>query len=150
MHDPSDSTADQLSKIEELKERLRNGKKRRTAAINQLRQCAEKAAQNTPADSSIFYSPKPENGSESPGASGVTLLPDAEQVKIRKKQLIEGRKKSREVLGRLKRTSFQIVQKLRPTEFLDPAEVRRRLAADPEEAPAPADARISGNGAVGA
>ena len=144
MLNPSDSTADQLNRIEELKARLKTRRQQRSDAVKELQECADQVAQDTPADSSIFYIKKDVSGNGT-GASGVLLLSEADQVEVRKKQLIEERKKRSKVLQQLKQTSYLCIQKLRPTEYLDPHELQRRLAASPEE-----DARASDSGSVSA
>jgi hypothetical protein len=126
MPDPSDSTVEQQNTIEELKERLATGRRKRSDAVNELVRCAEEVSRGTPADSSRFYVGKPEDEDDT-SDSGVRLLPQEDQVQARKNQLKVERRKSQEVLGRLKQTSFQIVQHLHPDRLLDPEKVKEHL-----------------------
>ena len=138
-----DSTAHQIKTIEELKVRLASGKKLRTDAVHRLQKCAEEVAQDTPADSSCFRIARYSDDEE---GSGIRKLPELERVAARRAQLVEGRKKGREVLAQLKATSLRVVQGLSPTRYLDPEEVQRRLADGSLTASSQEAAKLNGNG----
>ncbi len=135
----SDSTQDQLDTIEELKARLKNGRQKRSEAAEKFRQCAAQAAQDTPADSALFF--KKNRPAVDPNLNGNRADPpcaSVQQVAEHKKKLIEQRKKRKAGLTRLKKTTYLAVQEIR-TARLDSAEVRARLSEgyieEPDEIP---------------
>ena len=131
MANSSESTQAQRSRIQELMARMAESKKARSKAAEAFRECAAQAAQDTPADSKLFFL----NRGPAPIIKINGFHPDAAQIEERKRELIEQRKKRKAGLTRLKRTTYLAVQRLTPTEPLDPAELRRRLAIDEDGCP---------------